>query len=236
MNTKKILKWLIVGLVAFVATACEKDDNKPKIADSFDTYDLKEYKAERSPKINRLGYAMDMVHDSTSQDTLYLKGSDTFQYDLLFYNQMVYYTNTSGDVVSEGCPVIYLYIDSLDISKSVSACQVGSGTAFFDSYTAVLTSDIAKLANDPILNMADYTVNDKVQKDLLMAAYETLAIGNKFRATILLIPNGQTEEEVQPVFLVKTREGLYAKFMVTAFQGTGVDKQKTAVKWQVFQQ
>ena len=235
MKTIFSLKWFFYVAIAIFIASCEKETDEKKIADSADTYDLKEYKAMRSPSVNKEGYGMDFVHDSIMVDTFYMDGVTPFEYDLLFYNQMVYYKNASGEVQSEGCPVIFLYKDTLDVSNSVKACQVGEGIDYFNSFTYVSPFQEAELSADPDIDLEACTDSTgKPQKGLVMEAYTMLIIGNKFRTSVLEIPEDKTEEEVQPVFLVKTREGLFAKFMVTAYQGIGADKQKTTIMWQVF--
>ncbi|HSQ41219.1 MAG TPA: hypothetical protein VLM37_02945 [Fibrobacteraceae bacterium] len=190
-----------------------------------------DYALERSPKINRQGIGIDFIHDSTTLDTAFLDSGRDYSYDLVLYNVMVYYIGDTGDSTSEGCPAILMYTSD---SVSVAAYQVGKGTDFFDSYTTITAEEIDSLKTDPVVDFDSLHYGaESIEKDTLMNAYSQLVIGNKFRATVLEIPDGSTEQEEQPVFLVKTREGGYAKFMVYQFQGSGDDKQKTLVRWQV---
>jgi len=192
-----------------------------------------EYKLEREAKINRQGIGLDFVHESTGLDTAFMTTDRVFTWDLMFYNVMVYYRGPTGDSLSEGCPGFLLYNTGSD---SVLATQVGKGLTFFESYNTILPAQIQSLHGDP---QVDFTAlhygNASIQRDTLMNAYSTLVIGNSFRASVLSIPEGSTEQAEQPVFLVRTREGAYAKFMVKQFQGEGADKKKTVILWQVLQ-
>lgn len=190
-----------------------------------------DYKLERNAKVNRQGVGIDFVHAASTLDTAFLSDTRAFESDLIFYNVMVYYKGTTGDSVSEGCPAILMYTAK---TGSVAATPVGKGTDFFTSYTRISPAEISALQSDPVVDFAAlHYDSESIHRDTLMNVYSTLTIGNKFRATVLEIPEGSTEQAEQPVFLVRTREGAYAKFMVTQFQGAGADKQKTLVRWQV---
>ena len=89
------------------------------------------------------------------------------------------------------------------------------------------------LTDDGEYNLDSCKVDGLYDRDLVMAAYDVCVIGNKFRTRVLEIPEGSEEKDLQPVFLVKTLEGGYVKFMVKQFKGDGADKQKTIVQWQV---
>ena len=189
------------------------------------------YKLERSPKVNRQGVGLDLIHGESTLDTAFLSAGRSFDSDLIFYNVMVYYKSENGDSTSEGSPAILMYTAE---TGSVAAVQIGKGTTAFDAYNLILPEQIAALQSDPVVDFAALHYGmESIQRDTLMSTYAQLVIGNKFRASVLVIPDGSTEQAEQPVFLVRTREGGYAKFMVTQFQGDGADKQKTLVRWQV---
>jgi len=179
-------------------------------------------------------------------------GADiAFNYDILFYNEMGYSQTATGDYTSKGNPVIFLFTDPTDAAKSTKAAIVGHGISFFNSFTyKSITKDMTdKLKSDPLVTLASFrkeVSSPNVEGPVMLESdiypfYETLVIGNKFRpgyykdddGTILL-PAGNNEDEAdyQAVFLIKTREGLYAKFMVTDFQGTGQLTQYMTLQWQ----
>ncbi len=169
-----------------------------------------------------------------------------FEYDLLFYNEFAYSQNYVGDYNGTGFPVIFLYTDPEDDSNSTSATMVGQGIDCFEKFTYDSVSIyIDKLASDPQICLDDYrteihneTIDGSVTlKNDVSALYTTLVIGNKFRPNIggVFDINDASDEaqiDLQPVFLIHTREGLYAKFMVTRFKGTGVNTQKLTLQWE----
>lgn len=170
-----------------------------------------------------------------------------FQYDLLFYNEFAYTLLSTGDYSPIGFPAIFLYTDPTDDSKSSKAVMVGQGINCFNAFTAdsVTAERIAGLSGDALVNLANYrtevhtaTIDGKIMLyDEIGAYYHTLTIGNKFRPNIGGIFDMDDVSDVaqinyQPVFLIRTREGLYAKFMVTRFKGVGQDVQKMSLQWQ----
>jgi hypothetical protein len=168
-----------------------------------------------------------------------------FEYDLLFYNEMGYSLTNTGDYTSKGNPVIFMYTDAAHAGNSTQATIVGYGVAFFNTFTyADITKAITdNLKADPLVALASYrtelhtaTVDGAVTlEDDIYPFYATLTIGNKFRPAYAdWLPAGNNPDEIdkQAVFLIKTREGLYAKFMVTDFQGTGADTQMLTLQWQ----
>jgi hypothetical protein len=197
-------------------------------------YEQKTYKVERDPGVNRNGFGMDFYHyGSAVADTLYLKSkTDAFPYDLLFYNSYAYTQTSTGDWTGSGNPVIFL-------ASGAQALMVGQGVAVFNSFTydSITPTRVSQLASDPAID----TVSTKNSKgfqveSLIRAQYAKLIIGNKFRPNVGGVFSSAADDvnqiNLQPVFLVKTREGYYAKFMVTLFKGTGVDIQKMTLTWQ----
>ena len=224
-------KLCIPGLVVLILSfACSKDNN---IADPVvqGDYTLKVYALERSPKINRTGAGMDFVHDADLPDTTYY-GPNTpedFKADAMFYNLMVYFTDENGDTQSEGSPAILL-------EGTAMAALVGTGIDFFTEFSDVTPDMINNLASDASNDLSLCKNSDGLyDRDLVLATYEQCVIGNKFRGRLIVIPEGGSEQDVQPVFLIKTSEGSYVKFMVKQFKGDGADKQKTIVQWQLIQ-
>lgn len=173
--------------------------------------------------------------------------SIAFNYDLLFYNEFAYAQNYAGDYNGSGYPVIFMYTDLQNDNNSTKAVMVGQGVTFFNNFTAdsITAARIAGLEADPLIDLASYrtelhtsTVDGSVMLQSTIAPiYKQLVIGNKFRPTIggvftISDASDEAQEDLQPVFLIKTREGLYAKFMVTRFKGVGADTQKLTLQWQ----
>ena len=266
---------LLFGLLA----ACQQEDPKTgsEIVYSTDIYELKEYKAERHPPVVRNGFGMDIYHlGSAASDTLYLDtelppyhpnnpGAEgrtltktneetgeaiPFEYDLLFYNEMAYVPQVTGDYSSTGYPVIFMYTDPAIDGKSTKAVMVGQGIGCFNAFTS---DSIGKyrggLLSDPLVDLAACRTelhNSTVEGAILLREdadilYNQLVIGNKFRPNIggvFDLPDVSDEAQInmQPVFLIQTREGLFAKFMVTRFKGVGADTQKLTLQWQALKQ
>lgn len=224
---------LFPGLIAvmLLVFSCSEEN---KIADPAPAtvFPVKIYALERSPKINRMGAAMDFIHDETTSDTLYLhdEADSEFSPDAVFYNLMVYFEDDKGDIQSEGCPAILL-------ASGVKALEVGAGVEFFTNFDAITGELIASLEPDVAVDF-EACKNDSgfYDRELVMAAYDQCVIGNKFRSRVLEAPDDAEEQDVQPVFLIQTLEGGYVKFMVKQFKGDGADKQKTIVQWQVLQE
>lgn len=262
-------------LLSLVYSCQQQEINPAKaIVYSDSIYSLKVYKAERHPTVCRNGLGMDIFHEGNSSfDTLYFdysklppyhpnnpgsqgrtinrynaehKDSVAMEYDLLFYNEFAYTKMVTGDYSFSGYPVIFLYTDPYDESKSSKAVFVGQGIGYFNAFSADSVSKYKnKLKSDPLIELAAHrtvvsspSVNGSVlMEDSASTLYSKLVIGNKFRPNIggiFDMPDVSDEAQInlQPVFLIKTREGLYAKFMVTRFKGVGIDTQKLTLQWQ----
>lgn len=267
------LSELLCILVLF--NACQQDEPETEIVYGTDIYELKTYQIERDPGVVRSGWGMDMYHLGNSMlDSIYFDadrlppwhpnnpvangdaiikqdaeaGVQEFRYDLLFYNEMGYTQNATGDYTAQGNPVIFIYTDPTNADNSAKATIAGTGVAFFDAFTYadITPALIGRLQSDPLVILNDHrtelhtpTIDGKVTlADDIYPFYETLTIGNKFRPGYGDLPSGNNENEIdlQPVFLIKTREGLYAKFMVTDFQGTGQDTRKLTLQWQALKE
>jgi len=231
--------------------SCQQEDitTQEKTVYNDSIYDLKQYKVERHPTLVRNGFGMDIYHDgNVLLDTMYLKtANSSFNYDLLFYSEMAYFPLSTGDYSSSGYPVIFLYTDTLNDANSVKAAMIGQGLNCFNSFSidSVTSIQIAKLQSDPYIILANYrtevhttTIDGAILlQSTANALFTDLSIGIKFRPNIggvFTIDDVSDEAQIdlQPVFLIKTREGLYAKFMVTRFKGVGVDTQKLTLQWQ----
>ncbi|MFT3739331.1 MAG: hypothetical protein QM786_11280 [Breznakibacter sp.] len=176
-----------------------------------------------------------------------LADSVNFEYDLLFFNEFAYSQNYAGDYNGTGYPVIFMYTHPTDDSKSAKAAMIGFGIDSFNGFTAdsITPVRLALLTADPLIDLPSLrtelntsTVNGTVMLTASVAdIYPALSIGNKFRPNVggvFTVPDVDDEGQInyQPVFLVRTREGFYAKFMVTRFKGTGADTQKLTLIWQ----
>lgn len=248
MKTKKLLFYNL--WVALLLVSCQQETTTtPNVTYNDSIYSLKQYKVQRDPTVVRNGFGIDIYHEGNSSlDTLYLKSANsTFGYDLLFYNEMAYAPLANGDYSGSGYPVIFMYTDTLNVSKTVTAALVGQGVTYFNSFTkdSITAKQIAKLKPDPYINLAKYRTEihtTKTNGSMLLQTtattlYNSLMIGHKFRPNIGGVFNisdvsAEAQIDLQPVFLIKTREGLYAKFMVTRFKGVGNDTQKLSLQWQ----
>lgn len=246
-----LYKTILLGSLALLLLiSCQQEiPENTTISYNDSIYNLKQYKVERHPTLIRNGFGMDIYHDiKETNDTCYLKSANsTFAYDLLFYNEMAYFPLSTGDYSSSGCPVIFMYTDTVNASNSVKAAMVGQGLHCFNTFTkdSITPAVILKLKSDPYINLSKYrttihttTVNGSILLQTTAdSLYSTLTIGSKFRPNTGGIFNiadvsDETQIDLQPVFLIKTREGLYAKFMVTRFKGVGNDTQKLSLQWQ----
>ncbi len=225
-------KLIILTLLSIFVISCDNDDETPSSIVQGD-YPVKEYYIERDPSVNIWGAGMDLIHsecalEDTELDTTYLEEEDDFEYDLKFYVVKAYSYNGNGDLTSEGCPAILLASD-------VRAVQIGAGVSFFEDYDTITAETLTQLEYDFAINYDDY-INDSTgfyMQDDLYAALDSCIIGQSFRSNILEIPEGSTEEEEQPVYLIETPEGGYAKFMVKQFKGDGAYKKQSLIMWQV---
>jgi|GEM_PF-1339744 len=226
---KKLIYALMV--LTFILVSCEKDDDAKKLITQGD-YPVKEYYLERNPSVNPWGAGMDFIHSEcdltdTDLDYLYLSPDTTNQYDIKFYTVKAYYTDDKGDTQSEGCPAMLL-------GEGVTAFKAGAGIDFFDSLTVVTEEMIASLAPEPEVDYeACKNTDGNYDRTLLFTALDQCVIGRSFRSNVLVVPEGKTEQQVQPVYLVKTSEGGYVKFMVKQFQGDAPKEKQTLVRWQV---
>lgn len=120
------------------------------------------------------------------------------------------------------------------LSPDVRACRIGEGITFFNEFKSVTPEILAQLKADLPINY-DSMKNSTGMYDraLVHAAIDKLIIGQQFRSGCLVVPAGLTEEQVQPVFLIKTSEEKYVKFMVKQFMGEGPDQKKTTFRWMI---
>ncbi|MDM8158573.1 hypothetical protein QUH73_01965 [Labilibaculum sp. K2S] len=222
---------LVFAALVVLLVSCDKED-KPLVITQGD-YPVKEYYLERDPKVNVWGAGMDFVHaecqlDETDLDYKYMELEDEFPYDVKFYVVKSYYYDTNGDLKNEGCPAMLL-------SSETKICKLGEGVDYFNSLTSITEEMTAQLVTDPVIDFEQFK-NETAgfyERAPLFAALDQCAIGQKFRSNILVIPEGKTEQEVQPVYLVKTSEGAYVKFMVKEFKPAKPKEKQTLVRWQV---
>jgi hypothetical protein len=173
-----------------------------------------------------------------------------FAYDLLFYNEFAYVPQATGDYSYTGYPVIFLYTDPNDPVTTVAAAMVGQGRDYFNVFTYdSIAGHIDALRTDEMIDLhalrteltaktTDGVVDGRILlRESVQELYQQLTIGNKFRPNVGGIfsspeADAEAQDALQPVFLVRTREGLYAKFMVTRFKGVGKDTQRLTLQWQ----
>ena len=230
---KKLFKTSAILLSVFLF-ACESEEEITTgiIAGDFS---VKEYALERDPNVNVWGAGMDFIHletknSETSLDYRYLEEVDDFSYDIKFFIVKSYYTNSKGEIASEGCPTMLL-------APGVMGCKIGEGVAFFDTCSVIAPEIVLQLKADPEIDF-DACKNEAgyYDRELLFEAIAPCVIGRSFRSNVLIVPEGMTEQEIQPVYLIKTREGGYAKFMVKQFKGAKPNEKQTIVRWQVIRE
>jgi len=225
---KKLIPLSILLTLFFLS--CEKDDGPDVITQG--DYPVKEYFLERDPSVNVWGAGMDFIHaeciqETTSLDYEYLTSDSGFPFDIKFYIVKAYYTDNVGDTQVEGCPALLL-------GSGITACKIGEGVSYFDSLAIVTREMTGLLKPDPAIDYeACKNEDDNYDRALLFEAFSQCVIGNSFRSNVLTIPDGMTEQEVQPVYLVKTCEEGYVKFMVKQFKGDPPNQKQTLVRWQV---
>ena len=250
MKRTYILSIISLGLLFFIYS-CSEDIFTEDISYPESIWDVREYKIERHPTVNRNGFGMDLFHpENDSVDVNYLTEEtlSTFDFDLLFYNDSSYTQSFTGDWNGTGNPVIFM-------NEGVMAAMIGTGIERFGSF---IESEIEtfkdSLKTDPVLDLqstkhrhdencikndlGEYTHEEGFQiQSLIRKEYAKLIIGNKFRPNIGGIFECESDNpeqiNMQPVFLVKTKEDAYALFMVTLFKGTGADSQKSCVTWRL---
>ena len=238
--------WMITAL-----HSCSEDLFSEEVVYPETVWETREFKVERHPTVNRNGYGMDLLlSGSDTIDAAYLTDSTvyTFPFDLLCDNDFAYAQSFTGDWNGTGNPVIFMHPDA-------KAAVVGYGINRFNEFLASeLNVYRDSLMADPVLDLestkhfhngsctqkADgtYSHEEGFQvQNLIREEYAKLVIGNKFRPNVggEFECNADDPEQInmQPVFLVKTREGAFSLFMVTLFKGTGSDTQKSTVTWRL---
>ena len=249
---KRITAYLTIILaVLCTISSCSNDVEVKGPNYTDDVWETRAYKVERHPTVIRNGFGMDLLHEGTSElDVFYMTETSIkeFPFDLVFTSDQAYTKNSAGEWTGSGNPVIFLAPD-------VKAKMIGAGIELFNSFAV---SDIAahkgELSADPELDLEStkHKHDESCVKDadgkyshdegfyiqnLIRAEYNKLIIGNKFRPNIGGVFESKTDDpeqmNLQPVFLIETKEKAYSLFMVTLFQGTGEDKQKTSVTWRL---
>ncbi|MFI3247856.1 MAG: hypothetical protein R3Y39_01855 [Rikenellaceae bacterium] len=213
-------------------SSCEKESVDEPI--TLGDYPVKEYYLERNPSVNVWGAGMDFIHSEcalsdTELDYEYMVEDDDFPYDLKFYTVKSYYYNDNNELTTEGCPTLLFAADT-------KACKIGEGVDFFDSVVTVTDDMISGLEYDHQVDFSQFYDEEEgyyKREELFAEIDEKCIIGRSFRENVLVVPDGMTEEEVQAVYLVETREGGYAKFMVKQFKPASPNEQQTLMRWQV---
>jgi hypothetical protein len=219
----------LIPVLTLLFAACEKEEETVVIKQG--DYPVKEYYLERNPDVNVWGAGIDFIHSECKlQETIldyeYLTDSSQYLYDIKFYTVKAYYVDDNGDTKSEGCPAMLL-------GEDVTACKIGTGVSYFDSLIIVTDAMIDSLSTEPEVDYESCKIAGKYDCTLLFSAIDKCIIGRSFRSNVLVIPEGKTEHEAQAVYLVKTKEGGYAKFMVKQFMGEKPNEKQTLVRWQV---
>ncbi|GAF04019.1 hypothetical protein [Saccharicrinis fermentans] len=222
---------LSIFTLAVILSSCDKDEAIIPITQG--DYPVKEYYLERDPKVNVWGAGIDFVHSEselteTDLDYAYLTESDTFSYDIKFYTVKAYSYSENGDLQSEGTPAILL-------APTTQACKIGEGISYFDSIRTISEAITGELVYESPIDYSLYKDSETgfYEQENLSAALDACIIGQSFRSNILVVPEGKTEEEVQAVYLIKTIEGAYVKFMVRRFKPDKPNEKQTLVRWQV---
>ncbi len=229
---KRFFKLLTLASILTISS-CEKEDSVEETITQGD-YPVKEYYLERNPSVNVWGAGVDFIHSGcslseTELDYEYMVEEDDFPFDMKFYTVKTYYYDDNNELATEGCPTMILASDT-------KAYKVGEGVDFFDSFVTVTSDMIAGLEFDYQVDFSQYydeEVGYYKQEELFAEIDENCIIGRSFRESVLVVPDGMTEEEVQAVYLIETREGGYAKFMVKEYKPDSPNQQKTLVRWQV---
>ena len=237
-NDRLICRHFLFLLVVLAFAACDdQEGNDNNVDDSANTYTLKTCTVNRTQLLNECVFAIDFVHGERSSDTLCTKETGSFYYDLVFKDVMVYELDENGDTIWCDYPAIYLYNGDGDFGVTVKAYQAGTGTSYFNSFIYVSPVQESELLPDYAFNLDTCKdANGNYVKSEVMAVYSWLTIGNSFNPELLDINGSQSEQDVQPVFLIKTREGLFVKFMITYYQHPESDELATLLKWKVFEE
>ena len=223
--------FLLLILAPYIFTACENEDETKTIIQG--DYPVKEYYLQRDPRVNTWGAGMDFVHcecksTETELDYEYLEETTDFPFDIKFYIVKAYYYDENGDLQNEGCPAMLL-------SSETQGCQIGVGLEFFNSLTTVTEEMLDLLTTEPTIDYSLYKdeATGFYERESLFAAIDQCIIGRSFRSGVLEVPDDMTEEEVQPVYLIKTAEDAYVKFMVKTYKPAKPNEKQTIVHWQV---
>lgn len=226
---KKLI--LLIPVLALFLISCEEDESFTPIVQG--EYPVKEYFLERDPKVNVWGAGLDLSHSEsqmteTDLDYIYMTDSSDFDYDLNFYAVKAISYSDNGDTKIAGVPALLL-------SPDTKACKLGEGVDFFDSLTVITEDMLALLAYEPVVDYSILLDTGGVyyDYDLLYDALSSCIIGDDFRGTELVIPEGKTEMEVQAVYLIETAEQAYVKFMVKQFKPAQPNSKQTLIRWQV---
>ena len=228
---RSLLKIALVMVFVVLFFSCS-DEDSPIVINQGD-YPLKGYYLERDPRVNVWGAGMDFVHDEcelteTELDYEYLEETDDFAYDIKFFVVKSYYYDENDELQNEGCPAMLL-------SPDTKGCKIGEGVTFFDTLSIINEEMMDGLVSEPEVNYSLYKDEETgfYEREALYAAIDQCVIGQSFRSNVLVVPDDKTEEEVQAVYLVKTAEGAYVKFMVEHFKPAKPNEKTTQVRWQI---
>jgi len=208
---------ILAFVISFSIAACEHNEGKEQ-----PTYLENPYLicANRNPG----GVAFDFVIDGEIGRAVYMDEYPEFEYDVLIKTIKV----EKPDSTSGGAPAAYLYGDSSDVTNATLAFNasslesIGTGSEGYNVVTSVTAEITAGLQADKAgFDLSGVPVGS-TSLPLLSGPngvgkqYQKLVIGNKW------IGAAKTGDKKGPsgdeqVWIVKTREGRYAKMMFTAF-------------------
>ena len=221
-SSQKIFFGFFVVILAFVISfsivACEDNEEEEQPVYLESPYLIC---ANRNPG----GVGFDFVIDGKNGGVQYMDEYPEFEYDVLIKTIKV----EKPDSTSGGAPAAYLYGDSSDVTNATLAFNtsslesIGTGSEGYNvviSVTAEITAglqadkagfDLSGVPAGPVTGLPLMSGPNGVGKQ-----YQKLVIGNKW------IDVAKTGDKKGPsgdeqVWIVKTREGRYAKMMFTAF-------------------
>ena len=202
-------------VISFSIVACEDNEEEEQPVYLESPYLIC---ANRNPG----GVGFDFVTDGKNGGVQYMDEYPEFEYDVIIKTIKV----EKPDSTSGGAPAAYLYGDSSDVTNATlafNAESIGTGSEGYNVLTSVTAEITAGLQADKAgFDLSGVPAGTETGFPLMSGPngvgkqYQKLVIGNKWIDAAKTGDKKGTSGDEQ-VWIVKTREGRYAKMIFTAF-------------------
>jgi hypothetical protein len=189
----------------------------------------------------------ELENPNDTVDVLYMtsENEDLFNWDVKFYNEYaVTYIEWSYSWNTLANSSIFMHPET-------EACIVGQGITAYENFTEADIDPFLALYPDTLSPDKAFEGDWEDCREPTTGRYKIKEIEARWINDLVIgihihpghspyQPTGPCDnpdqENTQPVWLIKTREGAYVKFQCPLFKGSGEDMQKCTIKWKTLRE